>query len=183
MYILKKKNTDTAGAAYALTKIAKHTAKDNVFTDLFGIPKYLIQLYRAFHPEDCETTIEDISNVTIKNVFLNQPYNDVGFRVGERLIILTECQSCWTENIIMRCLMYLAHTYQEYIESTKQNVYSSKKVALPEAELYVIYIGDHMKKPEYICLSEEFFSGRKCAVEVKVKMIYNGEKGILSASM
>lgn len=73
--------------------------------------------------------------------------------------------------------MYLAQTYQEYIESTKQNVYSSKKVALPEAELYVIYIGDHMKKPEYICLSEEFFGGRKCAVEVKVKMTYNGEKG------
>ncbi len=178
MYILKqKKKTGVVETSDTLPKEAKHTAKDSVFTDFFRIPKYLLQLYQAIHPEDRETTAEDISNVTIKNIFLDQPYNDVGFQVGERLIILVECQSSWTKNIIVRSLMYLSQTYQEYIETTEQDVYGSKKVVLPEPELYVIFIGQRRKKPEYLCLSEEFFGGKECAVEIKVKIIYNGEKG------
>ena len=34
---------------------AKYTAKDSVFTTLFQDKKYLMQLYRALHPEDMET--------------------------------------------------------------------------------------------------------------------------------
>lgn len=41
--------------------IAKRTAKDSVFTDLFGIPKYLLQLYQALHPEDKETSLASTS--------------------------------------------------------------------------------------------------------------------------
>jgi hypothetical protein len=36
--------------------IAKRTAKDSVFRDLFKIPKYLLELYQSLHPEDTETT-------------------------------------------------------------------------------------------------------------------------------
>ena len=36
--------------------IAKYTIKDSVFSDLFKIKKYLLQLYRALHPEDKTTT-------------------------------------------------------------------------------------------------------------------------------
>lgn len=104
------------------TQEVKLTVKDSVFTDLFKIPKNLLQLYQALHPEDQDTTEDCISNVTIKNVFLDQPYNDLGFQVGERLIVLVEAQASWTVNIIVRSLLYLAQTYQEYIESTRQNV-------------------------------------------------------------
>ena len=48
--------------------LLKHKAKDSVFTDLFGDVHYLIQLYRALHPEDTTSTEQDIANVTIKNV-------------------------------------------------------------------------------------------------------------------
>ena len=41
------------------TDIAKYTIKDSVFTNLFQDKKYLIQLYRALHPEDTETTEDD----------------------------------------------------------------------------------------------------------------------------
>lgn len=115
--------------------------------------------------------------MTIKNIFIGQSYNDVGFQVGERLIILAECQSSRTKNIIVRSLMYLSQTYQEYIEATKQDVYESKKIRLPEPELYVIFVGKRMNQPEYLCMSEEFFGGKECAVEVRVKIIYNGKKG------
>ena len=58
--------TGDAGASYV-----KHTAKDSVFTDLFGNTRYLIQLYRALHPEDTVTTEQDIFDVTINNVLTN----------------------------------------------------------------------------------------------------------------
>lgn len=41
------------------TDIAKYTIKDSIFTNLFQDKKYLIQLYRALHPEDTETTEDE----------------------------------------------------------------------------------------------------------------------------
>ena len=48
---------------------------------------------------------------------------------------------------------------------------------LPRPELYVIYTGNRKIRPKSLRLSEEFWGGDECAVEVKVKMIYDGEKG------
>ncbi len=158
-------------------QVAKYTAKDSVFTSLFREPKYLLQLYQALHPEDLEATEDSIKNVTITNVLLDQYYNDVGFQIGEKLIILVEQQSSWSINIVVRCLLYLAQTYQEYFESTKQNVYGSKKLELPRPELYVIFTGNRKTRPEYLYLSKEFFGGDDSVLDVKVKMIYDGKEG------
>ncbi len=59
---------------------SRQTARDSVFRDLFRHPKYL--LYQTLHPEDTQTTESDIVSVTLKNVLLNQLYNDPGFTVG-----------------------------------------------------------------------------------------------------
>ena len=93
--------------------VAKYTTKDSVFTNLFSDPKYLLQLYKALHPEDLEAIEESISNVTIQNILLDQSYNDLGFQVGTRLVVLVEAQSTWTVNIVLRSLMYLAQTWIE----------------------------------------------------------------------
>lgn len=37
-----------------LDRIARRTAKDSVFCDLFRDKRYLLQLYQALHPEDTE---------------------------------------------------------------------------------------------------------------------------------
>ena len=66
--------------------LTKRNAKDSVFCDLFEDPKYLLQLYQSLHPEDTEVTVDQISNVTLKNVLLDQMYNDLGFVVGSRLL-------------------------------------------------------------------------------------------------
>ena len=158
-------------------QVAKYTAKDSVFTSLFREPKYLLQLYQALHPEDHEATEDSIKNVTITNVLLDQYYNDVGFQIGEKIVILVEQQSSWSINIVVRCLLYLAQTYQEYFESTKQNVYGSKKLELPRPELYVIFTGNRKTRPEYLYLSKEFFGGDDSVLDVKVKMIYDGKEG------
>lgn len=157
-------------------EVAKHTIKDSVFTDLFQDKKYLIQLYRTIHPEDQDTTEEQLSDITIHNIMTNDVYNDVGFMVGEKLLILTEAQATWTENIAVRILIYLMVTYQDYIKKTKQNVYKSKKIRLPKPEMYVIYTGDRKERPEYISLAEEFFDGQKFFLDAKIKVLYGSDE-------
>ena len=90
-------------------------------------------------------------------------------------MVLTEAQSTWTMNIIIRALMYLVQSYHEYFERRNDNLYGSKKVKIPKPELYVIFTGKRVSKPEYVSLSEEFFNGEDCAIDVKVKMIYDGK--------
>ena len=151
--------------------IAKYTIKDSVFSDLFKIKKYLLQLYRALHPEDKTATESELTDITIKNVLTDGIYNDLGFLLGEKFMILLEAQSLWTLNIIIRALLYLAQTYHDYFERTNQNLYKSKKVKMPKPELYVIYTGDRKNIPDTISLSKEFFDGVDTAVDVKVKVI------------
>ena len=146
--------------------ITKRRIKDSIFTNLFGEKKYFIKFYLTIHLEDIRT----------KDILTDGLYNDLGFRVGNKVVILVEAQSTWTMNIIVRILMYLVQTYHNYFEHEKMDLYSSKKIQLPKPELYVIYTGERTARPDIISLSEEFFDGQGSAVEVKVKMLY-GEKG------
>lgn len=154
----------------------QRTVKDTVFRDLFSDPNYLIQLYRALHPEDEKTTVADLKYVTLETVIATGIYNDLGFMVGNKLIILCESQSTWSENILFRSMMYLAKTYQGYFDDTEQNIYGSKKLQAPEAEVYVIYVGQKKIGKKVICLSDEFYSGKQTAVDVRVNVIVKGQE-------
>ena len=151
--------------------VAKYTIKDSVFSDLFRIKKYLLQLYKSLHPEDKTATENELTDITIKNILTDGIYNDLGFLFREKFMILLEAQSLWTMNIIIRALMYLVQTYHDYFERTNQNLYKSKKVKMPIPELYVIYTGDRKNITDVISLSKEFFDGADIAVDVKVKVI------------
>lgn len=157
--------------------VMKRTIKDSVFTNIFQDKKYLLQLYKALHPEDNDITEDKLTDITIKNVLTDNIYNDLGFVVENRLVILVEAQSTWTMNIIIRALMYMVQTYHDYFDRTKQNLYKSKKVKLPIPEVYVIYTGDRKTRPSEVSLAQEFFGGKESCIDVKVKMIYDGEDG------
>ncbi len=155
----------------------KRKIKDSVFTNLFQDKKYLLRLYKVLHPEDSNVTEEDIKDVTIKHILVDADYNDLGFSVGGRLIILVESQSTWTLNIIIRALMYLIQTYHDFFKRTKQNLYGSKKVNMPKPELYVIFTGEKPKNPpDIISLSKDFFDGEKIAVDAEVKVLYQEDE-------
>jgi len=156
--------------------IAKYTIKDSVFSDLFKSKKYLIQLYKALHPEDTTATEDELTDITIRNVLTDNLYNDLGFSLGEKVFILVEAQAVWTLNIIIRALLYLAQTYHDYFERTNQNLYKSKKVKMPKPELYVVYVGSQKNIPDEISLSEDFFGGADIAIDVKVKVICESDK-------
>lgn len=174
---MAEQKNDTETAEQKEERVVKHTVKDSVFTSLFKEKKYLIQLYRALHPEDTKTTEDDLKDVTVSNVLVDDIYNDLGFTVGTTLLLMIEVQSTWTVNIIFRALMYLVQTYREYFRKTKQNLYKSKKLKMPKPEIYVIYVGDRKTRPEEISLSEEFFEGKDICIDVRVKMIYDGKNG------
>ena len=155
----------------------KRKIKDSVFTNLFQDKKYLLRLYKALHPEDSNVTEEDIKDVTIKHILVDADYNDLGFSIGGRLVILVESQSIWTLNIIIRALMYLIQTYHDFFKRTKQNLYGSKKVNMPKPELYVIFTGEKPKNPpDIISLSKDFFKGEKIAVDAEVKVLYQEDE-------
>ncbi len=152
--------------------IAKYTIKDSVFSDLFKMKKYLLQLYKALHPEDTAATEDKLTDITIRNVLTDNLYNDLGFSLGEKIFILVEAQTVWTLNIIIRALLYLAQTYHDYFERTNQNLYKSKKAKMPKPELYVVYVGNQKNIPDTISLAKEFFDGADdVAIDVKVKVI------------
>jgi hypothetical protein len=176
---MDKINMDTINSERTEQKeVMKRTIKDSVFADLFQDKKYLLQLYKALHPEDTDVTEDDLNDITIKNVLTDNIYNDLGFTVGDKLMILVEAQSSvWTVNIIVRALMYLVQTWHDYFERTKQNLYKSKKVQMPMPEIYVIFTGERKTRPSEISLSQEFFDGRDCGIDVRVKMIYDGKEG------
>ena len=155
--------------------MAKRTAKNSVFLDLFQNKSYLLRLYKTLHPEDTTATEDSLTDVTIENVLTDNLYNDLGFIVNNKLMILIEAQSTWTMNILIRILLYLAQSYHEYFQRTSQNYYKSKKVKMPKPELNVIFTGNKGEKPDKISLSKEFFEGANIDIEVRAKVIYESD--------
>ena len=161
----------------ATCRMAKRTAKNSVFLDLFQDKKNLLALYKTLHPEDTEVTEDTLDIVTIDNVLTDNLYNDLGIMVGNnRLLLLLEAQASWTMNILIRILLYLAQSYHEYFVRTSQSLYKSRKVKIPKPELYIIYTGNRGRKPDIISLSKEFFDDEDIDIEVKAKVIYESDK-------
>ena len=149
----------------------KRAVKDNVFRNLFSRSEYLLQLYQSLHPEDTETTEDDLGNVTLETMLVGNEYNDLGFTVKDRLIILVEAQSTWTENIVIRSLFYLTSTLKEYFMQRKASLYSTAKVKFPKPELYVIYTGEKEDCPDTVSIRRDYFPGEYCCIEAEAKII------------
>ena len=158
-----------------------------MFSDLFGDKRRLLELYRALHPEDESAREVDIDNVTMKNILIVDLYNDLGFTVRDKLLLLVEAQSTWTVNVVLRLFLYLAETWGEYITATEQNIYGTKKVVLPKTECYVVFTGERKDKPSVISLFDEFIAplaqglpnstraAEDMLVELKARVIFSSE--------
>ena len=155
-------------------------SKDSVFCELFSRPEYFLELYKVLHPEDTDVTANDLTLVTLSSLMLKERYNDLGILVRDRLLVMVEAQSVFTMNILVRFLLYLAETYNRYINRMNLNVYGTKKVSVPMPELYVIYHGDRGDRPDEIRLSKEIFglaNPTDAFVDVKAKIIYDSKQG------
>ena len=149
----------------------RRTFKDSVFTSLFSDPRYVYELYQGLHPEDAHTTVDDIQTVTVQSVLAVDEHNDLGFVVGDTLLVLVEAQSTWSPNIALRALLYAAQTIKNLVHERELNVYGTAPVHLPQPELYVIYTGRREGVPSTVGLSEALFGGRQVGIESRVKVI------------
>lgn len=151
-------------------------SKDSVFVDLFTDKEYVLQLYKELHPEDTSVTIDDINVQTIQSVLVNTLYNDLGFLVKDKFVILVEAQSVWNPNISLRMGFYLFETYRRYLHDTEQSEHSGKRVKLPKPELYVVYSGD-ANVPDIVSFSEDYFGGNS-PVDIKVRVLHEADDTI-----
>ena len=133
----------------------------SVFENLFTDQARVLRLYKSLHKDDKDISVDDIKIINLRNdeAFTNKQYNDLGFLVRDRLIVMVEAQSTWSVNIVIRIFLYLAESYDTYIKENKLDIYKGTKVKIPKLELYVIYTGKKNSVPESISLSEEFFQG------------------------
>lgn len=162
-----------------MTAAPKRKIKDSVFSSLFADKANLVRMYKALHPEDDTVTEDDITNVTIQNTLVDTIYNDLGFMVRGKMILLIEAQSSWSINIVIRMLMYLMQEYQDYIKANNLNLYGTRKIELPVPELYVIYTGDKQNVPAIISVRKDLFGGQQVPFDAEVTVITDGQKGTI----
>ena len=159
-----------------VVKLRRNSAS-TVFSDLFSRPESQLQLYHIFHPEDTDVTEDQLTNVTLSSILVTGIYNDLGFTVRGRRIILIEAQSTWSVNITYRCLEYLVSEWKQHLSRTEQNIYKKNSVSLPIPELYVLYTGEEKHEETELRLSKELFPGLDIPVEAVVRILYGGKKG------
>ena len=65
----------------------------------------------------------------------------------------------------------------DYCKEQQVSLYDNVSIDLPIPELYVIYTGNRKTRPKHLSLSQNFFGGKRCCVEARVRMIYTGRHG------
>ena len=141
---------------------------------MFGRKEYLLRLYKDLHPEDHSVSEDDLTVVTIDNVFTVKSYNDLGFMVAgsrRKLLVMVEAQSKWSTNVIIRIWDYLLDTIMNYFINYGDNLYESARVEMPDVETYIVYTGKSepklfgkLDKDDagrcILSLNREFFEGK-----------------------
>ena len=161
--------------------------KNSVFSYLFSDPVILRELYCALKGVSLPGDVPVVIN-TLEDALFMDKINDISFEIGGRLVVLIEHQSTINPNIALRLLMYIARIYEKIVEDS--NIYSTKKIPIPQPEFFVLYNGKAPYPDEMtIKLSEMFknleplgLSGKTRPVlelEVKVLNINEGKNEVI----
>lgn len=88
---------------------------------------------------------------------------------GNRLIVLAEAQSTFNPNMALRFLIYMAHTYRDYIKEKGLDIYGRKQIKIPEPDFLLVYTGSE-KLEEYreLHLSDMYTQNERCKLELTV---------------
>jgi len=143
---------------------AKRTFKDSLFRYMFNNKKRLADLYEALTGR--AVSPREIKITTLRGVFMSDIKNDIGFRIGNRFIILMEHQSTWNPNMALRMLWYIAKLYHRQVG--KGFVYHSNLVKIPAPEFYVFYNGQKEEPPFQKLRLSDAFEGGSDALELVV---------------
>jgi hypothetical protein len=112
--------------------------KDSLFSWLFSDPDTLRELYGAIEGVPVDPSLPITIN-TLEGVLFMDRMNDLSFEIAGKLVVLIEHQSSINPNMAIRLLMYVARVYEKIIGS--KNMYSGKKLPIPQPEFIVLYNG------------------------------------------
>ncbi|MBR4471614.1 MAG: hypothetical protein IKS54_09935 [Erysipelotrichaceae bacterium] len=145
--------------------------KDRFFAFLFGSnKKYALDLFNGVNGSDLSDPEEIVFNTIGDFIFMGRR-NDVSFLIDDQMNIY-EHQSTFSENMPIRMGIYLFRLYEAYIEKSKQSLFTSDRIILPEPRLIVFYNGRKDFSDEIILsLSDSFAKKEEHSVEVKVRMV------------
>ena len=131
--------------------------KDSLFRKVFSDKKDLLDLYNALNGTDYSNE-EELTVTTLEDVVYISVKNDLSFLVGGT-INLYEHQSSYNPNMPVRGLMYFARLYQEYIDGSEINVFSTVLKHLPVPAFIVFYNGTREEPDRMILrLTDAFVS-------------------------
>ena len=151
----------------------KYNLKDSVFTSLFSIPEYLRELYLSLPGSEENIQADEIKIENIRNTIVYGIYNDIGFTVGGRKLILVEAQSTLSPFIPQRMNNYFCSLLYQAFPRLEVEQYRSKMPEdIPEVLLAVVYTGKE-KVPEYYETEFSFNSGQTMKIRVSVLTKHN----------
>lgn len=153
------------------TKKVFRNVKDNLFTFLFRDIKNIRRLYSVLADDNDKYRDEDFRILTLENALVPSIYNDLGFLVGNQLIVLVEEQNTFNPNMAIRYLLYIAETYQNYIFENNLNLYGTKKIPIPEPKFYLVYTGKRTFEEIKLKLSDSFFQTDDIRLELVVEIL------------
>ena len=119
----------------------KHDVKDTLFAFIIRKKKYLLELYKSIHPEDTDVREDEVELVNIAPLFYPSLMNDCSFLVRNRLLVLIEAQSTWTENIKHRLMEYYVQMYKMIIPEFDKRKFHGADINMPDFEFNVFNTG------------------------------------------
>ncbi len=126
-------------------EVIRHNIKDSVFVNFFRNRENVFDLYRELHPEDVESSLEDVTIRTVKRVIVKGFTNDLGFTVGNRYICLVEAQGYNLLAIQLRMMFYLSEAYQDFLSENDMTIYCLDSKSIPTWEAYIVHTDDSRK--------------------------------------
>jgi len=160
-------------------KIPKRAIKDSIFSALVKRKKWLREVYISLYPSDKDIREEELEIVTLESIFVNGLYNDISFRVRDKLVVFIECQSTWSPNLPYRMIEYYGETIKKLVDDWDDKKYKNRKDYIPDPHFFCLYTGGRRDIPNWLYGSSNEGEKRKeFCMPVKV-ISRNNALGIL----
>ncbi len=161
-------------AAIRLQVPAYRNIRDRMFRSLFSEKKELLSLYNAVSDRDY-TNPDDLEIVTLEGAIYMGMKNDISFIISNGLY-LYEHQSTDNINMPLRDLFYIAEQYR--VLTVHENLYSSRKISLPNPHFVVLFNGETEKPDTFEYRLSDLFASKEDAYDLDLKVrIININKG------
>ena len=133
---------------------------DSIFRRIFNNPIHAVELYEMVSGETCDP--DEVEICTLPDDSMLSRFNDVAFRVRDRLLFFFEHQSTPCPNMPIRMLRYFADVLFLHPDVNKL-LYGNKLYRISKPEFYVLYDGAEKWNSKQLFLSEAFGEKSKYA--------------------